>query len=117
MSLGNATFGGFRVGWAISPPSLPRVRNPEVRGKGVRRKGQGRGVGSNKETLSFHSLRHTAVSMMEAAGIPEATGMELVGHESVEMSRLYTHTGDAELKRASESFPDIMAGMPQGEKR
>jgi hypothetical protein len=101
MSLGNATFGGFRVGWAISPPSLPRVRNPEVRGKGVRRKGQGRGVGSNKETLSFHSLRHTAVSMMEAAGIPEATGMELVGHESVEMSRLYTHTGDAELKRAS----------------
>ena len=78
--------------------------------------GQGRGVGSNKETLSFHSLRHTAVSMMKAAGIPEATAMELVGHESVEMSRLYTHTGDAELKRASESFPDIMAGMPQGGK-
>ena len=54
--------------------------------------------------------------MMKAAGIPEATAMELVGHESVEMSRLYTHTGDAELKRASESFPDIMAGMPEGEK-
>jgi integrase len=78
--------------------------------------GQGRGVGSNKERLSFHSLRHTAVSMMKAAGIPEATVMELVGHESVEMSRLYSHVGYAELKRASESFPDIMAGMPEGEK-
>ena len=79
--------------------------------------GQGRGVGSNKEKLSFHSLRHTAVSMMKAAGIPEATVMELVGHDSVEISRHYTHTGYAELKRASESFPDIMAGMPEGEKR
>jgi integrase len=78
--------------------------------------GLGRGLGSNKETLSFHSLRHTAVSMMKAAGIPEATAMEIVGHESVEMSRLYTHVGDAELRRASESFPDIMAGMPEGEK-
>jgi hypothetical protein len=55
--------------------------------------------------------------MMKAAGIPEATAMERVGHDSVEISRHYTHTGYAELKRASESFPDIMTGMPEGEKR
>lgn len=79
--------------------------------------GQGRGVGSNKEKLSFHSLRHTSVSMMKAAGIPEATVMELVGHDSVEISRHYTHTGYAELRRASESFPDILGEMPEGEKR
>jgi integrase len=36
--------------------------------------------------LSFHSLRHTAVSLLKEAGIPDAVVMELVGHESAAMS-------------------------------
>ena len=65
----------------------------------------GRGVGSSTGGLSFHCLRHTAVSMMKDAGIPEAAVMELVGHDSEQMSAHYTHVGQDALKRAADSLP------------
>ena len=65
----------------------------------------GRGVGSSTGGLSFHCLRHTAVSMMKDAGIPEAAVMELVGHDSEQMSAHYTHVGQDALKKAAESLP------------
>jgi integrase len=55
--------------------------------------------------LSFHSLRHTTVSMMKEAGIPEAAVMELVGHDSEQMSAHYTHVGLDSLKKAAASLP------------
>src|SRR6516225_7898581 len=58
---------------------------------------QGRGIGRDgKRTgmdTSFHSLRHTAVSLLKDAGIPDAVVMALVGHESAAMSQRYTHVG------------------------
>jgi integrase len=57
--------------------------------------------------LSFHSLRHTAVSLLKDAGIPQATVMELVGHSSVEISALYTHVGRESLERAAASLPSL----------
>ena len=69
--------------------------------------GDGRGVGSSTGGLSFHCLRHTAVSLLKDAGIPAATVMELVGHDSAQMSEHYTHTGSESLKQAAEAFPDL----------
>ena len=40
--------------------------------------------------LSFHSLRHTAVTLLKEAGIPQAVVMELVGHDNEEISQHYT---------------------------
>jgi integrase len=57
--------------------------------------------------LSFHSLRHTAVSLLKDAGIPDAVVMALVGHESVAISQRYTHVGLEALQRAAESLPKI----------
>lgn len=71
--------------------------------------GEGRGVGSSSNGLSFHCLRHTAVSLLKEAGIPAATVMELVGHDSTQMSEHYTHIGRESLKQAAESFPDLTA--------
>ncbi len=68
-------------------------------------KATGRGVGSSTGGLSFHCLRHTAVSMMKDAGIPEAAVMELVGHDSEQMSAHYTHVGQDALKKAAASLP------------
>jgi len=65
----------------------------------------GRGVGSSTGGLSFHCLRHTAVSMMKDAGVPEAAVMELVGHDSEQMSAHYTHVGTEALKKAAASLP------------
>jgi integrase len=57
--------------------------------------------------LSFHSLRHTAVSLLKDAGVPQATVQELVGHSSAEMSALYTHVGFAALAKAAASLPAL----------
>ena len=43
------------------------------------------------QELSFHSLRHTAVSLMKDAGVPDAVVMALVGHNSAAM-RVTTRT-------------------------
>ena len=55
--------------------------------------------------LSFHSLRHSAVTILKEAGIPQAVVMELIGHESEAMSQNYTKVGDAALEKAAAAFP------------
>ena len=70
-----------------------------------------RGIGrSNRRTaseLTFHSLRHTHVSLLKDAGIPDAVTMALVGHESAAMSHRYTHVGKEALSRAAETLPEL----------
>jgi len=70
--------------------------------------GEGRGVGSAKTGISFHCLRHTAVSLLKEAGIPAAVVMELIGHDSKAMSEHYTHVGSESLRKAAESFPSLL---------
>jgi integrase len=41
--------------------------------------------------ISFHSLRHTATSLLKKAGVPEAVAMDIIGHDSTAISRHYTH--------------------------
>jgi integrase len=57
--------------------------------------------------LSYHSLRHTAVSLLKDAGIAQATVQELVGHSSEQMSARYTHVGSESMQRAAAAFPII----------
>jgi integrase len=69
--------------------------------------GVGRGVGSATGGLSFHCLRHTAVTLMKEAGVPEAVVMELVGHDSEQMSAHYTHVGREALEKAAATLPSV----------
>jgi integrase len=55
--------------------------------------------------ISFHSLRHSAVSLLKDAGIPDAVIMELVGHDSAAMSARYTSIGKESLAKAQEVMP------------
>ena len=71
--------------------------------------GIGRGVRSSSGGLSFHCLRHTAVSILKEAGVPAAVVMELVGHDSPEINAHYTHIGREALADAAEKFPDLLA--------
>jgi integrase len=51
------------------------LRGPQPhRSKGIDRSGKRAGL-----DLSFHSLRHTAVSLLKDAGVPDAVVMALVG--------------------------------------
>lgn len=78
------------------------TRNGTGKGRGARREGQ---------ELSFHCLRHTAISLMKEAGIPESVVMALVGHSSKEVSAKYTHVGKDALNAAVASLPNVSAGI------
>jgi integrase len=79
------------------------LRGPQPhRSKGIGRSGKRQG-----SDLSFHSLRHTAVSLLKDAGIPDAVVMALVGHESAAMSQRYTHVGREALAKAAKTLPEL----------
>ena len=53
--------------------------------------GQGHSGTRKPSEISFHSLRHSAVTMLKAAGVSDFITREIVGHESAAVSRQYTH--------------------------
>jgi integrase len=69
--------------------------------------GRGRSTRRKQSELSFHCFRHTAVSLLKDAGIPEAVVMEMVGHDSEQMSAHYTHVGREALEKAAAALPEI----------
>lgn len=60
--------------------------------------------------LTFHSLRHSTVSMLKSAGMSQATVEAFVGHSSSKISALYTHVGDSALQAAAQSLPSVTRG-------
>ncbi len=67
----------------------------------------GSGRRARAAQLSFHCLRHTAVTMLKEAGVPAAVVMEMVGHDSEQMSKVYTHVGPEAMQKAASSLPDL----------
>jgi integrase len=72
---------------------------------------EGRSGSKQAAQLSFHSLRHTAVTMLKEAGIPAAVVMEMIGHDSKQMSEHYTHVGPEAMQKAADALPDF---LPKG---
>ncbi|MGV3772217.1 MAG: tyrosine-type recombinase/integrase [Verrucomicrobiales bacterium] len=72
-------------------------------------KSKGKGRDSKREfnPISFHSLRHTATSLLKNAGVSDVIARDIIGHDSEAVSRNYTHI-DHETKRlALNKLPDI----------
>lgn len=69
--------------------------------------GSGRSKKRAFNELGFHSLRHTATSVMKNAGISSAIVEDIVGHDSSAMSALYTHIDDEAKRRAITAMPDL----------
>jgi integrase len=65
------------------------------------------GARRRQSELSFHCLRHNAVSLLKEAGVPHAVVQELIGHESEAVSRVYTHVGIEALQKAAAALPEI----------
>src|SRR5262249_53626351 len=57
--------------------------------------------------LSFHSLRHSAVTMLKAAGVSDFIAREIVGHESAAVSRQDTHLTTDDKRAAMRRLPDV----------
>ena len=58
---------------------------------------------------SFHSLRHTFVSLSANAGVPLPVVQSIVGHCSTAMTRHYYHENEDVLRQAVEAIPAIGA--------
>ncbi len=69
--------------------------------------GPGRGGKRVASDVSFHALRHTAVSLLKNAGVGEAVARDIVGHNSAAVSRNYTHIEDDAKRRALATLPDL----------
>lgn len=54
---------------------------------------------------TFHSLRHTFVSICANAGVPLSVVQEIVGHGNPAMTKYYTHVGSESLRKAVNTLP------------
>jgi integrase len=68
---------------------------------------QGRSRARVISEISFHSLRHSAVTMLKASGLSDVFAREIVGHDSVAVSRQYTHLTTDDLRNAMRRLPDV----------
>lgn len=81
---------------------LAQARLPKRKNKGI-----GREAARERSTISFHSLRHTATSLLKAAGVSESVTRDIIGHESAEISRHYTHVEEGAKRKAIAKLPDL----------
>ena len=62
-------------------------------------------AGLDATQFSAHKLRHTAATMMLSGGVDVKTVQEVLGHENLNTTQIYTHIENTELKLASEANP------------
>ncbi len=77
-------------------------------GVGIYQKGTGPGTGKRAVIqFGFHSLRHSTVSLLQAAGVPMAVVQEIVGHRTVAVTQRYTHVGEMAMQSAIVTLPAV----------
>ncbi len=95
----------------LAAAGLQKKRDHEKQGEG-----KGRNAERKASRLSFHCLRHTATSLLKNAGVSDVVAREIIGHESPEISRVYTHIEKPALKDAMDKLPDVTATAKKGAK-
>jgi len=73
----------------------------------VRKLGFNDGITDRRERFSFHSLRHTAASLLIQSGVDLYTVKEILGHGSIALTERYSHLADHALKQAAQKMPDL----------
>ena len=70
-------------------------------------KGKGRNAAREMNRTSFHSLRHSATSLLKSAGVSDSVTMDIIGHETAAVSRSYTKIADDAKRAAVNKLPDV----------
>ena len=74
---------------------------------GITTKREGKGV-RKVTSVGFHSLRHSAVTLLRQAGAPLSVTMAIVGHSSLAMHDTYSHAGESNLRQAIALLPSVI---------
>ena len=62
-------------------------------------------AGLESKHYSVHKLRHTAATLMLSGGVDVKTVQDVLGHENLNTTQIYTHIENTELKIAAEANP------------
>ena len=63
-------------------------------------------AGLDTKNLSVHKLRHTAATLMYQYGNVDIRALqELLGHQSISTTEIYTHVSNEQVRNAVESNP------------
>jgi integrase len=79
---------------------LPRPKHHASTGKGRKAKRQ-------VNEVSFHSLRHSMVTMLKATGASNAIAQMIVGHDSAAVNAHYTHLSAGDTTESISKLPDV----------
>jgi integrase len=69
-----------------------------------------KGKGRHFRAISFHSLRHTCVSIMANSGVVKELRVKVTGHTTDEHDR-YTHIELDTLRKAQEALPSLLGAV------
>ena len=72
-------------------------------------------AGLDPDNYSAHKLRHTAATMMLSGGVDVRTVQDVLGHENLNTTQIYTHIESTELKVAAEANPLSKLDFSDGE--
>jgi len=72
-------------------------------------------AGLDTTQFSAHKLRHTAATMMLSGGVDVKTVQEVLGHENLNTTQIYTHIENTELKLAAEANPLSKLDFSEGD--
>jgi integrase/recombinase XerD len=81
-----------RFGHGMGAAAIWHVVKKHARAAGIRK------------SVSTHTFRHTCATQMARAGVPIRHLQELLGHESLETTQIYTQLAIADLKAAHRRF-------------
>lgn len=109
---------GLAAGGDAAVYVLPRLRvhsNPSqeftllVRLHGIGVTGDEAGGGRRRcwHSKTFHCLRATVATMLQAAGVSQGLAMELVGHDSAEVHSVYIRPNVEQLRHAVAALPQL----------
>ena len=93
------------------PPAVSKLVSGHFRqcGLAVHQEGTGKGTGRRAVVAySYHSLRHSFVSLAAAANVPLAVVQELAGHGSPAIQRHYLHLGEDATRAGIAALPDVL---------
>ncbi|MDR0812429.1 MAG: tyrosine recombinase XerC [Oscillospiraceae bacterium] len=62
-------------------------------------------AGLPSSEISAHKLRHTAATLMLGSGVDVRTLQELLGHENLNTTQIYTHIDSERLREAAQLIP------------
>ena len=90
----NALFISFKTGRRLTNRRVEQIVDENIKRAGLNNRG-----------FSTHKLRHTAATLMYQNGVDVRTLKDVLGHQNLSTTQIYTHLNRNQLRNASELNP------------